>query len=102
MRYAYQRNGAPLLSWRGGTAPQGTRAADAKALGSLGEPTLELPRAGAPEPLPALAGCGCKGTVSGIIGQPMGGIVDTITKAPMVAKVAGAVGLYFLYKKMKK
>jgi hypothetical protein len=125
-RYAYQRNGAPLLSWRGGTAPQGTRAADCKALGSLSEPTLELPRAGAPEPLPALAGCECKGTTSGLIGQPMGdafslalpwgghmqgqyvqaaplsGIVDTVRALPLVAKIAGAVGLYFLWKKLTK
>ncbi len=125
-RYAYQRNGAPLLSWRGGTAPQGTRGADCKALGSLSEPTLELPRAGAPEPLPALAGCACKGTTTGLIGQPMGdayslalpwgghmqgqyvkaaplsGIVDTVKALPLVAKIAGAVGLYFLFKKLTK
>lgn len=124
MRYAYQRNGTPLLSWKGGTAPQGTRAADAKALGaglgSLGDPTLELPRAGAPEPLPALAGCACKGTTTGLIGQPMGdylsdpipgqyveaaplgGIVDTIRGLSLPVKIAGAIGIFFLWKKLAK
>lgn len=133
MRYAYQRNGRPLLSWRGGTAPQGTRAADTKALGSLGGtsldgssilgPTLELPRAGAPEPL---GDCTCKGTTSGLIGQPMGdayslaipwgahhpmpgqyvhavaGFADRVSALPLPVKVAAAGALYLLYRQMKK
>lgn len=103
MRFAYQRTGAPLLSWRGGTAPQGTRAADAKSLGSLGDPTLELPRAGAPEPLPALAGtCGCHGTTSGLIGQPMGGIVDTLSNLSTPAKLGIAAAAFLAYKHFKK
>jgi hypothetical protein len=102
MRYAYQRGGAPLLSWRGGTAPQGTRAADAKALGSLGgssigtgeamyrAPKLELPVPGGPEPL-GCSGCG-----------PMGGVVDTITNLPLPAKVGLGIAAFFLYKKIRK
>jgi len=59
MKFAYQRGGAPLLSWRDGP-PHQSRAADSVALGStLSEPTLTmpLPKPGAPEPL----GCGCDG-----------------------------------------
>lgn len=59
MKFAYQRGGAPLLSWKDGP-PRQTRAADSVALGStLSEPTLmmPLPKPGAPEPL----GCGCDG-----------------------------------------
>ncbi len=122
MRYVYQRNGAPLLSWRR-APPQETRGADAKALGgyedypggqllnvdgvkaaqamgcgcspglgslagsSLDGPTVEmpLPRAGAPEPLPSI-----------------GGITDTISGLSTPVKIAGAVGLYLLYKKLSK
>lgn len=126
-KYVYQRGGGPLLSWNN-AAPQQTRAADAKSLGSLGgtvfsAPTLELPRAGAPEPL---GNCGCKGTVSGLIGQPMGGyadeyipyggkvpgqyvvatplsgIVDTVSNLSTPAKVGLGLAAYFLYKKLKK
>lgn len=92
MKYAYQRQGGPLLNWTR-AAPQQTRAADAKALGcgcgpslgSLGDDSLgamELPRPGAPEPI--------------------AGVVDTVTRLPLPAKIAGAVGLYFLFKKLKK
>jgi hypothetical protein len=60
MKFAYQRGGAPLLSWRNGPPIQ-SRAADSVALGStLSEPIfgMPLPKPGAPEPL---SGCGCGG-----------------------------------------
>lgn len=76
-QYAGGRNG---LSWKNGP-PRQTRAADTVALGSvLSEPTLVLPRPGAPEVMlgdvymreprggitragmNGLGGCGCKGS----------------------------------------
>lgn len=59
MKFAYQRGGQPILSWKYGP-PRQSRSGDAVALGStLDEPvfTMPLPRPGAPEPL----GCGCTG-----------------------------------------
>ncbi len=123
MKFAYSRDGRPLLSWRGGTAPQGTRAADAKALGSLGGsslggtsitgPTLELPKAGAPEPL---GGCACKPGMGdpfsmnlpwghppeGQFVQAVSGFADRVTALPLPAKIAGAAALFLLYRHMKK
>lgn len=67
MKYAYQRQGGPILSWNR-AAPQQTRAADAKALGSLGGDTLGamlLPMPGAPEPISGLGGCGSCGGMRG-------------------------------------
>lgn len=92
MRFAYTNNGRPLLSWKGGTAPNGTRAADAKALGSLGGPTLELPRAGAPEPL------GCCTT-------PMAGVSEVVDKVKALstpAKIGLGLAAYFLFKKIAR
>ena len=120
MKYAYQNGGSPLLSWRR-AAPQETRAADAKALGSLGGssldgPTLELPRAGAPEPVggvvyesdggfrhPMKNALGCSGCGGGKVMESMGNsIVDKVAGLSMPVKIAGAVGLFLLYKKLKK
>lgn len=102
--YVYQRSGGPLLSWKNGP-PRQTRAADAVSLGDL-----VLPRAGAPEPINGLGayennggylqtgpgmGCACAG-------PSMGGIVDSISGLSTPVKIAGAVGLFLLYKKLKK
>lgn len=58
---AFNRGAGQMVDWGGNrnrrsTAPRGTRAADTTALGSLGgttlsNPTLVLPRPGAPEPI---------------------------------------------------
>lgn len=68
--YVYRRSGAPLLTWKNGP-PNQSRAADLMALGSLADPTLEvpLPRAGAPEPL----GC-CGGGRGGMDGFAITGV----------------------------
>ncbi len=50
MKYAYSNAGNTALRW-GMSAPRGSRASDTVALGSLGDPTLVLPRPGAPEPI---------------------------------------------------
>jgi hypothetical protein len=109
-RYIYQRDGRPLLRW-GDRAPAQSRGADARALGSLGStslavPTLELPVPGGPEPMP-LSGlgssCGCNAKVScGCPATPLAGIADTLGGLSTTQKVLGAVGLYFLYKHLKK
>lgn len=99
MKYAYQRQGGPILSWKR-AAPQQSRGADAKSLGSLSGDTLGvdlLPRAGAPEPISGCSGCG------------MGAVTGTVTPADqslinrnrMIA-VAGVVGAFLLFKKLKK
>ena len=60
MKYAYQRQGGPILSWNR-AAPQQSRAADSKALGSLGGDSLGammlLPLPGSPEPITGMGGC---------------------------------------------
>lgn len=113
MKYAYQRNGAPLLSWNR-APPQGSRAADARALGGLGSleghsikgssldgPTLELPRAGAPEPVGGL-GCGCTAIGDVAPAAAPTGLVDKIGALSTPVKIAGVVGAYLLYKKLTK
>ncbi len=106
-RYLYARNGAPILSWKN-APPQGSRAGDAKALGSLGEPTLELPVPGGPEPLggcgckpkpSALAGCGCHG---GEVALTFSGVIETVSALSLPMKIAAGVGSYLLYKHIKR
>jgi len=97
--YAYQRSGHPLLSWKNGP-PNQSRSGDTVGLGSLAEPTLVLPRPGAPEPI---NGCECHGKSGvGSIADSIDEVLDTITGLSMPVKVAGAVGLFLLYKKLKK
>lgn len=102
-RYIAQRDGRPLLQW-GNRAPMQSRGADARALGSLGSPTLELPVPGGPEPMPLSgASCGCKVNAScGCPPTALEGIVETISGLSTTHKVLGAVGLYFLFKKLAK
>jgi hypothetical protein len=83
MKYAYQRDGQPLVYWgTGPSVPRQTRAADSVALGSLGGstldgPTLELPVPGGPEPiLSGVGGCSCSGSCG--CGTPLAGIVDSV------------------------
>lgn len=95
MKFAYQRGGAPLLSWRNGP-PRQSRAADAVALGStLDGPSLDmpLPRPGAPEPL------GCMGTRSGGLG--CGGCVgdrqrEYVVEVGSPSFIGGLVAGYFV------
>lgn len=106
MKYAYQRTGAPLLSWDR-APPQQSRASDAKALGcgctaslgSLGDDTLgassamPLPRAGAPEPIGAIP------VVDGIA-NALTPVFGTATTPVVLGGLA--IGAYFLLKKLKK
>lgn len=96
MRYAYQNSGHPALSWKNGP-PRQTRGADAAALGGI---NLVLPRAGAPEPINGLGGCGCGGACAK--SAAMGSVVDTIAGLSPAVKIAGLVGVAYLYMKMKK
>jgi hypothetical protein len=96
MRYQYSglTSGHPLLSWKSGPPPQ-TRA-PLSSLGSLGEPTLVLPRAGAPEPL----NCTAVGDPGCSRGSGLGGITDTIRALPPVVKIGGALALaWYLLKR---
>lgn len=106
MQYPYQNVGTQL-TWRD-SAPFQTRGGDAKQLGSLGDPMLELPVPGGPEPIPTNTGysgyeavgncgCGCKGT--GCKAAASLGAIDF--KSPPVLAIA-ALGAFLLYKKMKK
>lgn len=113
MKYAYQRGGAPILSWKT-TPPQQSRAGSIRSLGSLGNPTLELPVPGGPEPLAGLGGCGCGGgpvpmqerPLAGDCGckakQALHGIADSISELSSVQKVGLGLGAYLLYKHFKK
>ena len=85
--YAYQRTGAPLLTWKHGP-PYQTRAADAKSLGSLGDPTvtLPLPRPGSPEPV---GGCGCGGDAV---------VIDVMSPSFVVGALVGFLLLPKLWK----
>jgi hypothetical protein len=85
MKYAYQRNGAPIIAWgRGPSVPHQTRAADTVALGSLGgttldQPTLLLPAPGAPEPiLGGMGGCSCSGSCGCGPGSGLSGIAESV------------------------
>ena len=79
------------------------RGSDSVALGIFEEPTLMLPKAGSPE---VLGDCGCAGACGSPKCSPVmtavSGVTDTIAALPTAVKVAGAIGAYFLYKKMKK
>jgi hypothetical protein len=103
MQYPYQNVGTQL-TWRG-SAPLQTRAPQ---LGSLGDPTLELPVPGGPEPIPVNSGysgyeavgdCGCGCNGKGTCRPKAMGVFDP--KSPAVIALA-AFGAYLLYKKMKK
>lgn len=96
-RYSGLTAGHPILSWKSGPPPQ-TRAPIAS-LGSLGDPTLVLPRAGAPEPIncSAIGDPGCQP------GTGLSGITDTIMALPPVVKIGGALALaWYLHKRLKK
>jgi len=106
MKFAYQRQGGPLLTW-GMAAPPPARSAEARSLGSLGggssldHPTLVLPLPGAPEPIgvtQAMGGCGC-GCGGGCKGA-MSGIVDAIPGGYLT--LGGAVLAFFLLRKKRR
>lgn len=116
MKFAYQRSGAPLLSWKK-RPPYQSRAADTVSLGtlsgtSLSEPTLSgttldgsslLPRPGAPEPLDvtqsALSGCSCKGSC-GCQGG-MAGIADSVPGGYVTLGIGALVAWKLLFKKRR-
>lgn len=107
MKFAYQRQGAPLLRW-GMAAPASARSATNRSLGGLGSlgggssldhPTLPLP--GAPEPIGVAqavgdCGCGCGGRCSG----GMSGIVDAIPGGYLT--IGGAVLALLLLRKKRR
>lgn len=102
IKYAYLRNGAPLIRW-GTMAPHQSRAADTVSLGSLGgttldTPTLILPRPGAPEPLP-LNGCSCSGTCGCGPGTGLSGIADSIPGGYVTLGVAAFLAWKFFKKR---
>jgi len=108
MRYAYQRAGGPILTWKGGPPTQ-TRAGDAKSLGSLGggssldHPTLVLPAPGAPEPIgvtqPAMSGCSCSGSCG--CGGGLGDLVDSIPGGYITLGVAAFIAWRMLGKRRR-
>lgn len=107
MRYPYQNYGTAM--WPRGLPVAGSRAADTVALGGIFErPTLNLPVPGGPEILPSGmgdCGCGCRGAgtcKTGTVTTAMSGVMDTVAGLSPAAKIAAAIGAYYLYKKMKK
>lgn len=107
MKYAYQRDGQPLIFW--GTqpsVPRQTRAADAVALGSLSGssldgPTLVLPRPGAPEPiLSGMGGCSCSGSC-GCQGGALSGIAESVPGGYLTLG-ALAIGAWVLLRRQRR
>lgn len=104
MRYAYQRQGGPILDWSAGP-PMQSRAADTVALGtlagsSLDGPTLVLPAPGAPEPiLGGMSGCSCSGTCGCGSGSPLSGLVDSVPGGYVTLGIAAILAWRLLRKK---
>lgn len=110
MKFAYQRQGGPILSWRNGI-PKQTRAADATSLGCCGLGSLEgtsldgstiLPAPGAPEPIgvtrPALNGCSCHGSCGCSGGDGLAGIAESVPGGYLTI----AVGIFIAWKVLGK
>lgn len=55
MKFAYQSQGGPLLSWKSGYPPMQARAADAKSLGAYESTVPNHPLPGAPEMISGIA-----------------------------------------------
>lgn len=114
MKYAYQRNGAPLLDWADGPPRQSRPASTA--MGSLGgsslagsslagsslaHPTLVLPAPGAPEPiLGGVGGCSCSGSCG--CGPALSGIADAVPGGFITLGVAALLAWHFLGKKKRR
>lgn len=108
MKYAYQRNGTPLVMWDNSpSVPRQSRAADTVAMGSLGGgttlegstlgPPVIFPRPGAPEPiLSGVGGCSCSGSCG--CGTALSGIADAIPGGYLTLG-ALAVGAWWLFKR---
>lgn len=109
MKYAYQRQGGPLLNW-GNAAPPQSRAADARSLGSLGDDTLgamaprstfKLPKPGAPEQV-QFGALGCSSC------RPVSGVDDAIGQVILENKfliglgIAMYIGQKFFKKKRRR
>lgn len=101
MRYAYQNSGGQMIRW-GRSAPAQTRAGDTVGLGSLGDPTIVMPRPGAPEPINgSYISMGCSGCSGGMAGDVDWG--RTVASLPASVKIGGALALaYLLHKHLKK
>lgn len=109
MKFAYQRGGAPLVRWdsRMGTPPYQARAADTLSLGSLAgstldDPTLVLPRPGAPEPISGLGGCACSGTCGCGSKAPLAGIADAVPGGYLGLAAIGAAAWFLLLRRKKR
>lgn len=126
MKFAYQRGGAPLLSWQR-NVPHQSRAADTVALGSLSGGTLSgtslqgstlegsslLPRPGAPEPIgvtrAAMSGlganCSCSGTCgcqTGSASAALSDIADSVPGGYVTLGVGAFLAWKFLFKKKRR
>ncbi len=116
MKYAYQRDGTPLIRW-GRTAPAQSRAADSVALGSLGggstldhstleQGTIILARPGAPEVidgsgLSGLGGCSCSGSCGcGTAAPSLSGIIDAVPGGVITLGIA-AFAAWMMFKKKR-
>ncbi len=118
--YAYQKTGAAPMSWLNGP-PNAARAADARALGSLGGVGVKalgtksygslgdvvLPRPGAPEVMGDCGcggGCGKAGVGDTSIGQMGVKVIDTVNsfvRSYPLPTLAVAIGLYLKFKKKR-
>ncbi len=115
--YGYTYRNGPLLRWGHGT-PVETRAADARALGSLSgdAPTGHtlagstlsganlLPAPGAPEPIGVtgkammpMGGCSCSGTCG--CGSGMSGIVDSVPGGYITIGLVALLAWHFMRKR---
>lgn len=109
MRYAYQRDGRPLVYWGAEpSAPRQTRAADTVALGSLGGSTLDgptlggpstiLPVPGGPEPILGMGGCSCTGSCGCGPGSGLSGIAESVPGGYLTLGVAVFLAWKFFIK----
>lgn len=117
MKFAYQRQGGPIITWRRGSIPRQSRAGETKSLGCapcaamLGMGSLEgttldhptLPAPGAPEPIGVarrpMSGIDCKcGGTCGCSGG-VGDIVDSIPGGYITVALGAAAALWLVLKR---
>ncbi len=108
MKFAYNRAGGAMYNWNGMAAPSQSRAAPSS-LGSLGgttlsQPTLLLPRPGAPEPIgvsQGMGGCGCSGSCGCGPKSPMGDFIDSIPGGWIGLGVGALLVWHFMTKRRR-
>lgn len=112
MKYAYQRAGGPIITWRNGYMPSQSRAGETRSLGSLSGTSLDghtlarptlLPAPGAPEPIgvtrpdPGLGDCSCKGSCG--CGGGLSGIADAVPGGYLTLGIVGFLAWKLLLKR---